>query len=151
MTLFYLLLVFSDASLVMKDGKTVPFDSMRRQDDRVLVRQDDSFFSLEANQVDWQRCPSPLAGTPLNSGATENLPFGDLRISRIDVRKASLIDLLRFLADEGGFNLFIDSSVKDQEVTLVLTDVTMNQVLELLLGNLGLAAEWQASTFRVTQ
>ncbi len=151
MTFLILLLMCHDTALVMKDGKTQPFDSLRRQNDRVLVRQGDSIFTLDANQVDWQNCPVTPAGTPLAAGASEELPFGDIHISRIDVRKASLIDLLRFLADEGGFNLFIDGSVPDQEVTLLLTDVTMNQVLELLLGNLGLAAEWQANTFRVTR
>ncbi len=151
MTFLLLILFCNDATLLMKDGKAIPFDSLRRQDDQVLVRRGDSFFNLEADKVDWQSCPQPQAGTPLVDGATDNLPFGDIRISRIDVRQTSLIDLLRFLADEGHFNLFIDSSVKDQLVTLLLTDVTMNQVLELLLGNLGLAAEWQASTFRFTR
>lgn len=151
MTFLLLLLCCSDTALVMKDGTSIPFDSLRRQDDRVLVRQGDSFFTLESDQVNWQSCPQPQAGAPLVDKATDNLPFGNIHIARIDVRQTSLIDLLRFLADEGHFNLFIDSSVQDQPVTLLLTDVTMNQVLELLLGNLGLAAEWQDSTVRVTR
>jgi len=59
----------------------------------------------------------------------------------IDVREADVHDVLRVLAEVGGFNLAVDSGVSCR-ATLKLKQVPWPQVLELSLRTCGLEQEW---------
>jgi type IV pilus assembly protein PilQ len=59
----------------------------------------------------------------------------------IDVRDADAQDVLRLLAEVGGFNLAVDPGVSCK-ATLKLKQVPWPQVLELVLRTCGLEQEW---------
>jgi type IV pilus assembly protein PilQ len=59
----------------------------------------------------------------------------------IDVREADAQDVLRLLAEVGGFNLAVDPGVSCK-ATLKLKQVPWPQVLELVLRTCGLEQEW---------
>lgn len=64
-------------------------------------------------------------------------------LDKLDVRDVSLIDLIRFLAEKGGYQLVIDASVQDQQVTYMLHQIPVAAALQMVLRNAGLDYEMQ--------
>jgi type IV pilus assembly protein PilQ len=66
----------------------------------------------------------------------------------IDVREAKVLDLVRLLADVGGFQVVADAGVSCT-LTLALKDVEWPTVLDLALRSCGLAEEHDGNVVRV--
>lgn len=64
-------------------------------------------------------------------------PPSDPRVT-IDVRDASIVDVVSLLARQAGQNVITDESVRPQKVTLQLHDVSFREALELLADSHGL-------------
>ncbi len=67
----------------------------------------------------------------------------------IDIRDQPVIDLLRFLADEVGFNLFVDSSVGNVRATYKFHNIPWDQALDIILTNADLDKEFRNGVLRV--
>ena len=68
-------------------------------------------------------------------------------IKKLDVRDASVIDLLRFLAERAHIQLIIDPSVTDQKITLVLRNISAKDAIKTILKLTGLAAKWESGEY----
>lgn len=76
--------------------------------------------------------------------------YNGFEISSINVRSVSVIDLLRFIADLVGINLYVDSSVsEDLRATYKFTNLPWDQVLDIILKNAGLEKEFTNGVLRV--
>ncbi|MCB1053047.1 MAG: hypothetical protein KDC71_20770 [Acidobacteria bacterium] len=71
-------------------------------------------------------------------------------IKKLDVRDASLIDLLRFLADRAEIQLVIDASVEDRQITIVLHNLSALEAIKTILRCEGLAWCWENTLGRVS-
>lgn len=67
----------------------------------------------------------------------------------IDIRDQPVVDLLRFLADEVGFNLFVDSSVGNVRATYKFHNIPWDQALDIILTNADLDKEFRNGVLRV--
>lgn len=67
----------------------------------------------------------------------------------IDVKDANVVDLLRFIADQVGFNLFVDSSVGDIRATYRFRNIPWDQALDIILTNANLDREFKNGVMRV--
>lgn len=67
----------------------------------------------------------------------------------IDIRDQPVLDLLRFLADEVGFNLYVDSSVEEITATYKFRNIPWDQALDIILTNANLAKEFRNGVLRV--
>lgn len=66
----------------------------------------------------------------------------------IDVKDANVVDVVRLLADVGGFQMVADAGVSCT-LTLALKDVEWPTVLDLALRSCGLAQESQGTVVRI--
>lgn len=67
----------------------------------------------------------------------------------IDIREQPVLDLLRFLADEVGFNLFVDNSVSNITATYRFRNIPWDQALDIILTNANLDKEFRNGVLRV--
>jgi type IV pilus assembly protein PilQ len=67
----------------------------------------------------------------------------------IDIREQPVLDLLRFLADEVGFNLYVDNSVQDIKATYKFRNIPWDQALDIILTNANLDKEFRNGVLRV--
>jgi type IV pilus assembly protein PilQ len=72
--------------------------------------------------------------------ASQGSPSSDETLIDVDVREAEVQDVLRLLAEVGGFNLAVDPGVSCA-ATLKLKQVPWPQVLDLVLRTCGLEQE----------
>jgi len=86
-----------------------------------------------------------LAAAPA-AGAAE-AEAGEARIS-IDVKDAAIQDVLRLLAEVGGFQMVLDPGVTCR-LTLKLSQVRWPAVLQLALKSCGLASEEADGVYRI--
>jgi len=86
---------------------------------------------------------APLVLALAAAGAVPPVP----RIS-IDVKDANVIDVVRLLAEVGGFQIVADAGVSCT-LTLALKDVEWPTVLDLALRSCGLAEEHDGNVVRV--
>ncbi|CAM2008500.1 type IV pilus secretin family protein [Acanthopleuribacter pedis] len=70
-------------------------------------------------------------------------------ISIIDVKDADVVDLLRFIADQVGINLYVDSSVRDVRATYRFRNIPWDQALDIILTNANLDKQFQNGVLRV--
>lgn len=75
--------------------------------------------------------------------------YRGIEIQKIDVKDANVVDLLRFLADQIGFNLYVDPSVKDLKATYRFKNIPWDQAMDIILRNAGLAWEYENDVLRV--
>jgi len=137
---------YGQQQLQLKNGQSVAFDSYKRCGQVVLLRHGGKIISLDNSDVDWSKAPDldsrPQIPTWKTVAADTETELGDdILIQRLDVKKTSLIDLIRFMADMGNFNLYIDSSVKDEDVTFLLKNIPLRRALKIILANSGLDAQ----------
>ncbi len=70
-------------------------------------------------------------------------------ISIIDVKDADVVDLLRFIADQVGINLYVDSSVRDVRATYRFRNIPWDQALDIILTNANLDKQFKNGVLRV--
>ena len=140
----WLVLLFGGQELILKSGDRLAVDHFRRHGDYVLFQRGNDVLSIPASKVSWQQTPEPKETGGWQSVSKQRVDEGEeLMIGRLDVRQTSLIDLIRFMADMAGANLYIDGSVKDELVTYRLSNISWRQAMEIILRNAGLDAEVQ--------
>lgn len=152
--MIWMILLALSNGLYLKNGAVLSEASFTISGNQVLVHQGEQVSSLPVSAVDWdktrrptsQSAESPRIQAVPDHQATDTVPQ---TLISIDVRKVSLIDLLRFLADEVGFNLYIDGSVKDEMVTYRLKNMPWQQVLTIVLANSNLVGEFQGTVCSV--
>jgi hypothetical protein len=162
--LVWLLFLWCEESLHLKSGELLVCDNYRVSQGRVLLWHRDELYGLPAEEVDWPRtfaerearakASESGGGEPESDsgGGAEDaarLAPNEFMIQKLDVRETSLIDLLRFLADMVGFNLYIDRSVSDRNVTYLLKQIPWRDALALILTNAGLDYDVQQSFIHV--
>jgi len=79
----------------------------------------------------------------------ENKDYKGFEISIIDVKDADVVDLLRFIADQVGINLYVDSSVPPLTATYRFRNIPWDQALEIILANANLDKEFRNGVLRV--
>ncbi len=84
----------------------------------------------------------------IQSVGTEEPEYRGFEIM-IDIREQPVVDLLRFLADEVGFNLFVDSSVGAVRATYKFHNIPWDQALDIILTNADLDKEFRNGVLRV--
>ncbi len=140
--LFLLLFFVPDEMLVLNNGSILQCVSWSRSDGFVVLERKDDVFSLPMRLVDWGRTRSynKAETVPAVEPATQPTKKAEqeLVIAVLEVRKTSLIDLIRFLADMANINLYIDSSVVDSKVTYRLRNVPWRTVMRMVCLNAGL-------------
>ena len=145
-------------TLVLRDGTLLQCDSYHRENGQVVIVDGDKRYSLSERLVNWevteayveppaQPESTDLAGEPLQPGKYEDLvpkeedvDQGPM-ITKIDFRDASLIDVLRFMADKGDVNLVVDPSVQDRKVNYFFKNISWRQAWETILWSEGLDYE----------
>lgn len=75
--------------------------------------------------------------------------YRGFEIQKIDVKDANVVDLLRFLADQVGFNLYVDPSVTDLKATYSFRNIPWDQAMDIILRNAGLDWEFENGVLRV--
>lgn len=75
--------------------------------------------------------------------------YRGFEISIIDVKDANVVDLLRFIADQVGINLYVDSSVGDIKATYRFRNIPWDQALDIILTNANLNKEFRNGVLRV--
>ena len=75
--------------------------------------------------------------------------YKGFEISIIDVKDANVVDLLRFIADQVGINLYVDSSVGDIRATYRFRNIPWDQALDIILTNANLDKEFRNGVLRV--
>ena len=78
-----------------------------------------------------------------------NQEYRGFEISIIDVKDANIRDLLRFIADQVGINLFVDSSVGDITATYRFRNIPWDHALDIILTNANLDKEFRNGVLRV--
>jgi len=75
--------------------------------------------------------------------------YRGFELSIIDVKDANVVDLLRFIADQVGINLYVDSSVGDLKATYRFRNIPWDQALDIILTNANLDKEFRNGVLRV--
>jgi len=75
--------------------------------------------------------------------------YRGFEIQGIDVVDVNVTDLLRFFADQVGFNLYVDPSVKDLKATYKFSNIPWDQAMEIILRNAGLDYQYDNGVLRV--
>lgn len=75
--------------------------------------------------------------------------YRGFEIAIIDVRDQPVLDLLRFIAEEVGINLYVDPSVGDSTATYRFRNMPWDQVLDIILTNAGLEKEFTNGVLRI--
>jgi len=81
------------------------------------------------------------------SGGEET--YKGFEIQGIDVVDVNVTDLLRFFADQVGFNLYVDPSVKDLKATYKFANIPWDQAMDIILRNAGLDYQYDNGVLRV--
>ncbi len=103
------------------------------------VGEDFASLFREDDEADFE--PETIGG-----GEAEYRGF---EISIIDVKDANVVDLLRFIADQVGINLYVDSSVGDIKATYRFRNIPWDQALDIILTNANLNKEFRNGVLRV--
>ena len=158
-----LLILCANEVLWLNTGQALACDGFERKDDRVLIQRGEQRFTLPDHLVDWakteaererpSREPDPEAANENDDSPERISPGGPqeprLIIDSLDVKDASIIDLLRFLADRGGVNLVIDGSVPDTKATYYFKHIAWEDALHIVLANASLDYEIHYGTLQV--
>ncbi len=75
--------------------------------------------------------------------------YHGFEIQKIDVKDANVVDLLRFLADQVGFNLYVDPSVQNLKATYSFRNIPWDQAMDIILRNANLDWEFENGVLRV--
>ena len=75
--------------------------------------------------------------------------YQGFEIAIIDVKDADVVDLLRFLAEQVGFNLYVDSSVQNLTATYTFRNIPWDQAMDIILSNANLDKEFRNGVMRV--
>jgi type IV pilus assembly protein PilQ len=97
---------------------------------------------------------SSLFEESLNTTPDDRIAGGEQRyqgfeIQGIDVVDVQVTDLLRFFADQVGFNLFVDNSVKNISATYKFSNIPWDQAMDIILRNAGLDYQYSNGVLRV--
>jgi len=155
--MFFLFLLFvPDEVLVLNNGAILECASWSRNNNFVVLERQDGVFSLPLRLVDWGRTRSYRMPTKESKRIEPQTPAPilekaekELVIAVLEVRKTSLIDLIRFLADMANVNLYIDSSVVDSKVTYHLRNLPWKTVMRMVCLNAGLSYDVIGGTLLV--
>ncbi|CAM2066260.1 hypothetical protein SCOR_12840 [Sulfidibacter corallicola] len=145
-------------TLVLRDGTLLQCDSYHRENGQVMIVDGDKRYSLAERFVNWEVTEAYVepptepesaesAGEPLRPGHYEDLvPKEEAvdqgpMITKIDFRDASLIEVLRFMADKGDVNLVVDPAVRDRKVNYFFKNISWRQAWETILWSEGLDYE----------
>ena len=151
--LWLVFLLIWDEQLILTDGSQLTCDRYDATPDSVIVQQIGWTFVMSRDVIDWERTRSlrreESAETFREPERIELSPDEPLMIAKLDVRKASIIDLIRFLADMRDINLYIDPSVEDVKVTYRLRNIRWITAMNLVCMNAGLAMELNGNLLSV--
>lgn len=149
--LCFFILLAHDSVLVMQDGSQLHCDDYQRRAGLVLIRTPREIYSLPDNKVDWHRTKKLQVAQATQESQVDNRHIKDAQsresqpsalprfpIGKLDVKDASLIDVLRFLTDMAQLNLVIDPAVPDSRATYFLQDIPWHAAFELVLLQAGL-------------
>ncbi|MCB1042128.1 MAG: type IV pilus secretin PilQ [Acidobacteria bacterium] len=75
--------------------------------------------------------------------------YRGFEIQKIDVKDANVVDLLRFLADQVGINLYVDPSVQKLKATYSFRNIPWDQAMDIILRNANLDWEFENGVLRV--
>ncbi len=82
--------------------------------------------------------------------AREAKEYRGFKIDIIDIKDQPVADLLRFIADQVGLNLYLDASVSENmKVTYTFRDMPWDQVLDIAIEDTGLFSDYAAGVLWV--
>jgi len=112
--------------------------------------QDDEGLQLaeEGHELDREELEALFQGdSEFDTFASKE--YRGFEIAIIDVREQPVLDLLRFIADQVGINLYVDPSVEDTRATYRFRNMPWDQVLDIILTNASLEKEFKNGVLRV--
>ena len=141
-----LLLLICGEILVLTDGRQIGCDSYSRDGGMVVLTRGEIRYSLREASVDWpstramaEHPPPPPRSIEKEEPEPDRGVVDDFIVAKLDVRRASRIDLIRFLADMRDINLYIDPSVEDRPVTYRFRNLPWIAVMEIVCRDAGAA------------
>ena len=147
-TLALTLLTCDGVLLSLVNGDSLCCDAVWQANEQVYATiGDDLFIHPPSLVASWDvGGPQQESSEPTSLWSqitSSHTPGGAKVLDKLDVRDVSLIDLIRFLAEKGGYQLVIDASVQDQQVTYMLHHIPVAAALQMVLRNAGLDYEIQ--------
>ena len=152
--MIWILACLAGHSLTLKTGKILHCDDFRIEDPMVIIEDAGRRYTMRSDLFDWSvpvgAWERPVMEPAQNLQATPLMveppgsDFLDFKIDKLDVKQTSVIDILRLLSHQANFNLIVDSAVPDSQVTFSFRDIPLRDLLDVLLGTLGLSYEYQA-------
>lgn len=150
---------FAAQGLTLKSGQVLICDSYLIRENLVIIQQQGSIYSLQKALIDWE---VPIKAIPkkaavgavipkqvIASVPRGNLPNPNFVIEKLEVKAASLVDVLRLIADQVGFNLIIDQGVRDAQVTFSFKQIRWQEALAVLLRSQNLSFEYRNQLLQV--
>ena len=156
--LFFLI---AGESLWLKNGQSLTCEAyVLKADKDVLIMRDGETFLLPADMVDWEQTrareketETPREAIPEPAVVSQWDPrkdgLPDMIIQKLDVKDASIIDLLRFMSDMADLNLYVDSSVPETRATYFFKHIAWADALEIMITNAGLDYEIRYGTLQI--
>ncbi len=137
--------------------------SNRKVSDQIIVTNDrieQSKMSLgESRSMQEQDLDEPDFAELFRDEAASDDPYETIaggeqqyrgfELSIIDVKDANVVDLLRFIADQVGINLFVDQSVGEIKATYRFRNIPWDQALDIILANANLDKQFRNGVLRV--
>jgi len=139
------LLMVCGEILVLSSGQQIECDRYARADELVVLTREEMRYTIRAETVDWARTlastehPPPSRKVERSEPEEDESSADDFMVAELEVRRASLIDLIRFLADMRDINLYIDPSVEDRLVTYRFRDLPWLAIMEIVCRDAGAA------------
>lgn len=121
--------------------------SKRLRESRDMQADDILSYGQEASLFEQMEAHTdPDAYEQISGGQKKYRGF---EIQKIDVKDANVVDLLRFLADQVGFNLYVDPSVQNLKATYSFRNIPWDQAMDIILRNANLDWDFENGVLRV--
>ena len=106
-------------------------------------------LSFAGSLIAFQPPPTTSVRHQDASNPEKQSKYKGFSIETIDVQDADIVDLLRYIADQAGFNLFVHDSVQDIKVTYKFENIPWDQALDIILTNAQLEYHFSSGALRV--
>lgn len=157
--MFLFFCIWAAQGLTLKSGQMLVCDAFMLRENLVILQLKGESYSLSKNMVNWDIPVQAITGDdsqhslfleePEDLYEEPYLQGYDFLIEKLEVKEASLIDVLRLLADQVGFNMIIDQGVPDTPVTFSFNQIRWQDALAVLLGSQNLSFEFSDQVLQV--
>ena len=151
-------------TVVRNDGKSFSGELIKQTPQETIIKDPaGTTIKFRVNQIDWNQTTAQIQQeekSRANRNPVQSQNFETRQITKLesdrwtgepfsfDFKDIDIKDLFRFIADISGLNVILDPSIRGS-VTLKLTDVPWDQVLDLITRNQGLGYMVEGNVIRI--